>query len=339
MSLVKPSPKISIVMPMYRVERYIEKAIRSVLEQDFQDWELLIVNDGSPDDSRNIAVAVAACDYRIKILDKENGGLSDARNYGLDRATGEFVHFYDSDDWIEFDFYSTLLKEIDDYDLVICGYKVDNEKSVTEYTGHVGHLNEVVSSSLYHFVETYLNFAWNKLFKRKFLVENELYYEKGLYRIEDSEFMMRFLSCLPKVKMISFSGYHYMVRNNATLSKFFDKNIFFHMSRSVSIRTNIYKLLSADNDAVIAMQGKYSLSVVKSTLYVIVDDIPLYDISRGRCLINRIINDYEIRKYIAVDKTTKFFDRLIVTTVMNRMWLLLFLLVQLHKLRKWKRYL
>ena len=101
MSLMHSNPKISIIMPMYRVERYIEKAIKSVLDQDFMDWELLIVNDGSPDGSREIASVVAAGDNRIRILDKENGGLSDARNYGLDRAIGDFVHFYDSDDWIE----------------------------------------------------------------------------------------------------------------------------------------------------------------------------------------------------------------------------------------------
>ena len=250
MSSMSSNPKISIVMPMYRVEQYIEKAITSVLKQNFQDWELLVVNDGSPDKSREIASSIASGDNRIKILDKENGGLSDARNYGLDRAIGEFVHFYDSDDWIEADFYSKLLNEIEDFDLVICGYKVDNEKTVTERIGYVGELSQVITPSLENLVGNYLNFAWNKLFKRSFLVENALYYEKGLYRIEDSEFMMRFLSSSPKVKMIKYSGYHYMVRNTATLSKFFDENIFNHLSRCISIRAHIYKHL-CDNAALL----------------------------------------------------------------------------------------
>ena len=94
---MKSTPKLSIVMPMYCVEQYIEKAIVSVLNQDFQDWELLIVNDGSPDNSRSIAARFVSCDKRIKILDKENGGLSDARNWGLNRAQGDFVHFFDSE--------------------------------------------------------------------------------------------------------------------------------------------------------------------------------------------------------------------------------------------------
>ena len=90
LSAVVSNPKISIVMPMYGVERYIDKAISSVLNQDYHDWELLIVNDGSLDKSREIALAFASADSRIRVLDKVNGGLSDARNYGLNLCSGEY---------------------------------------------------------------------------------------------------------------------------------------------------------------------------------------------------------------------------------------------------------
>lgn len=331
MSLMKSDPKVSIVMPMYRVERYIEKAIQSVLDQDFQDWELLVVNDGSTDGSRDIASMMAASDERIKILDKENGGLSDARNYGLDRAIGEFVHFYDSDDWIEPDFYSTLLSGIEDFDLVVCGYKVDNEKSVTERMGYTGELSHVVCPSLGNLVGNYLNFAWNKLFKRSFLVENALYYEKGLYRIEDSEFMMRFLNSAPRVKMIEYSGYHYMVRNTATLSKFFDGNIFNHLRRCISIRAHIYKHL-CDNDDIVRIElGKSSLSLVKSAICLIVDSVPFYNITRGKMLINRVLEDECACKYVSYSSPTRFRDKLIVNAIVNKRWWLLFLMAQLRK--------
>ena len=331
MLLMKSNPKISIIMPMYRVERYIEKAIQSVLNQDFQDWELLVVNDGSPDGSRDIASLMAASDERIKILDKDNGGLSDARNYGLDRATGDFVHFYDSDDWIEPDFYSKLLNEIEDFDLVICGYKVDNEKYVTERKGYVGELNHVVSSSLENLVGNYLNFAWNKLFKRSFLVENTLYYEKGLYRIEDSEFIMRFLSCAPKVKMIEYSGYHYMVRNTATLSKFFDENIFNHLSRCISIRAHIYKHL-CDNDDIISVElGRSSLSQMKYAICLIVDSVPFYNLTRCKMLINRILVNDDVCKHVSYSSPTRFRDKLIVNAIVNKRWWILLLMAQLKK--------
>lgn len=332
MLLMRPNPKISIVMPMYRVERYIEKAIRSVLVQDFQDWELLIVNDGSPDNSRKIAMAVAVGDDRIKILDKENGGLSDARNFGLDRATGEFVHFYDSDDWIEPDFYSTLLKSIEDFDLVVCGYKVDNEKFVTEHVGYVGELSEVVGSSLHHLVGTYLNFAWNKLFRRLFLINNTLYYEKGLYRIEDAEFMMRFLSCSPKVNMIEYTGYHYMVRNTATLSKFFDENIFEHLNRGVFVRAKVYKLLCDNEDIISEELGKSSFLLMKATLYMIADNIPFYDIIRAKCLINKVINSNDVYLHIIKSYPQNVFDRFFLNAIKNKRWWLIWIISQLRRM-------
>lgn len=332
MSLMKSNPKISIVMPMYRVERYIEKAIQSVLNQDFQDWELLIVNDGSTDGSRDIASMMATNDERIKILDKENGGLSDARNYGLERAIGDFVHFFDSDDWIEPDFYSKLLNEIEAYDLVVCGYKVDTENTVTVLNVYSGELSEVVGDSLHDLVGNYLNFAWNKLFRRFFLVENALYYERGLYRIEDSEFMMRFLNCAPKVKIIKYSGYHYMVRNTATLSKFFDENIFNHLSRCISIRAHIYIHL-CDNDDIVRFElGKSSLSQVRSAIYLIVDSVPFYNITRGKMLINRILEDEYICKYVSYSSPTRFRDKLIVNAIVNKRWWILLLVFQLNKI-------
>ena len=332
MSLMKSDPKVSVVMPMYRVERYIEKAIQSVLDQDFQDWELLVVNDGSTDGSRDIASMMAASDERIKILDKENGGLSDARNYGLDRAIGEFVHFYDSDDWIEPDFYSTLLSGIEDFDLVVCGYKVDNVWSVIERIGYTGELGHMVGSSLENFVGTYLNFAWNKLFKRSFLVENALYYEKGLYRIEDSEFMMRFLNCAPKVKMMEYSGYHYMVRNTATLSKFFDENIFNHLNRCVFIRAHIYKHLCDNVEVVNRELGDAALSQVKSVMILIAGSISFCNITRGKMLINRILEDEYICKYVSYSSPARFRDKLIVNAIVNKRWWFLLLVSQLNKI-------
>ena len=331
MSLMKSNPKISIVMPMYRVERYIEKAIQSVLNQDFQDWELLVVNDGSPDGSRDIASLMAASDERIKILDKENGGLSDARNYGLDRAIGEFVHFYDSDDWIEPDFYSRLLNEIDDYDLVVCGYKVDTETTITERNGYSGELSEVVGNSLSHLVGAYLNFAWNKLFRRFFLIENALYYEKGLYRIEDSEFMKRFLSYAPKVKMIEYTGYHYMVRNTSTLSNLFDEKIFEHLSRSISIHSNIFRALCKDDDIICNELGRMSLNATKSVLYKVLEDVSFYNIRHAKYLINRIVNDEIVCNSIKGLRAKKTADKIIYSSVINKRWWLLFFVTQLKK--------
>lgn len=86
-------PELSVVMPVYGVELYIAKAIESVMKQTFSSWELIVVNDGTKDRSREIAKQYEAGDSRIKVYDKENGGLSDARNFGLKLATGKYIHF------------------------------------------------------------------------------------------------------------------------------------------------------------------------------------------------------------------------------------------------------
>lgn len=107
---------ISIIMPVYGVERYIAQAIRSVQSQTYSNWELIVVNDGTKDRSREIAADFAVADKRIKIVDKENGGLSDARNVGLKHVTGEYVNFFDSDDWLEPDFLQVMKDTLDSRD-------------------------------------------------------------------------------------------------------------------------------------------------------------------------------------------------------------------------------
>lgn len=92
-------PKISIIVPVYNVEKYLEKCVRSILAQTFTDFELILVDDGSPDSSGAMCDQFAEQDQRVKVIHKENGGLSDARNAGIELATGEYLGFVDSDDY------------------------------------------------------------------------------------------------------------------------------------------------------------------------------------------------------------------------------------------------
>ena len=116
-------PKISIIVPVYNVEKYLEKCVRSILAQTFTDFELILVDDGSPDSSGAMCDQFAEQDQRVKVIHKENGGLSDARNAGIEIATGEYLGFVDSDDYIADDMYELLYTNIvkEDADLSICG--------------------------------------------------------------------------------------------------------------------------------------------------------------------------------------------------------------------------
>ena len=114
-------------MPTYNVEPYMGKAIDSVLAQKFQDWELIVVNDGSPDNCAEIAQTYADEDSRISVVHKPNGGLSDARNFGLKYAKGDYVHFFDPDDYISNDYYQEMYEKAisERSDVIISGYKVE----------------------------------------------------------------------------------------------------------------------------------------------------------------------------------------------------------------------
>ena len=103
-----PQPLISVIVPVYKVEQYLEECVNSICRQTYENLEIILVDDGSPDHSGEMCDALAKYDNRIKVIHKENGGLSSARNAGLDVATGEYVSFVDSDDWISLDMYQRL---------------------------------------------------------------------------------------------------------------------------------------------------------------------------------------------------------------------------------------
>ena len=115
-------PLISVIVPIYNVEKYLDRCVGSIINQTYKNLEIILVDDGSPDNCPQMCDDYAKKDSRIKVVHKENGGLSDARNAGMKVATGEYVSFIDSDDYISLDFYETLLETIvdNDSDIVEC---------------------------------------------------------------------------------------------------------------------------------------------------------------------------------------------------------------------------
>ena len=103
--------KISVIVPVYKVESYLEQCISSIIKQTYKNLEIILVNDGSPDNCGKLCDIYAKKDSRIKVIHKKNGGLSDARNVALDIATGDYIGFVDSDDWININMYEVLINE------------------------------------------------------------------------------------------------------------------------------------------------------------------------------------------------------------------------------------
>lgn len=137
------NPKISVIVPVYNVEKYLRRCIDSILSQTFSDFELLLIDDGSKDKSGDICDEYAAKDARIRVFHKDNGGVSSARNLGLVKANGEFIFFVDSDDYLDNTHLENYSKDIDNFDLIFQGYKL-----VDETTG------KILEKKTFHEIET-----------------------------------------------------------------------------------------------------------------------------------------------------------------------------------------
>lgn len=205
-------PLISVIVPVYNVEKDVRRCIESILAQDFTDFELLIVNDGSTDSSGEICRGFS--DPRIKYFEKPNGGLASARNYGLERAEGEFLCCVDSDDYIESDCFSFCLEKQreTDADMVLCGYYMDNGKSRSEITAAEGvFCGEEINTQMVELkAKNLIDPAWNKLYRLSFLKEHEMLFPEGeIY--EDTDFNLRLLKHKPKIAVSKRCFYHYVL--------------------------------------------------------------------------------------------------------------------------------
>lgn len=205
---------ISVVVPVYKVEKDIERCIASILGQTFSDFELLLINDGSPDKSGDICRAAAEKDGRIKYFEKPNGGLASARNYGMSRASGEFICFVDSDDYIDAECLEFCLSKIrkTQADMVLCGYIMENGKSASYVVPEAGIYRgaEINSAMAQLKRKNLIDPAWNKFYRRDFLEKNGMQFPEGeIY--EDTDFNLRLLRAKPEIAVSDKCFYHYVL--------------------------------------------------------------------------------------------------------------------------------
>ena len=202
--------KVSIIVPFYNVEEYIERSIKSLINQSLDDIEIILVNDGSKDGSEEIAKEYKN-KYPDKIiyLEKENGGLSDARNYAIPYATGEYIAFLDSDDYIEEEMYEEMYEtaKLDKADIVECDYLWEYPEETIESKGRTYKNRQ----------DMLLNarvVAWNKLIKRELLEKTMIRFPVGL-RYEDVEFFYKLVPYINSISIVKKPFVHYVQRENS----------------------------------------------------------------------------------------------------------------------------
>lgn len=230
-------PLISVIVPVYKVEQYLDQCVTSIVHQTYSNLEIILIDDGSPDRCPQMCDAWGRHDTRIRVIHKENGGLSSARNAGLDVASGQRIAFVDSDDWIDSDMLSVMsrwMDEREDADVVMCGtlrsFEDGTESSVeTEHEERLFTSEQAIHSFLYH-RDRMVSAMWNKLFKADlFQQENGLRFPNGL-NSEDYYMLAHIYRLMHGIYVNSTPLYHYRIRENsistATVNKHtFDKAI------------------------------------------------------------------------------------------------------------------
>ena len=248
------SPAISVIVPVYNVEKTIRKAVDSILSQTFHDFELLLIDDGTPDASGAICDEYAKRDNRISVYHKPNGGLSDARNYGLSRAQGKYTIFVDSDDWVDADGLDKLYEKAEEEhaDMTICDLYREDEYARHYMKQQPSQLNhEVVLKELFRNIG---GFTHNKLIRRALYKDFNISYPKGIYGCEDQYVMARFLMHDIKIAYVPVAFYHYMYNGNS-LTRHYDENTY---QMDIRILEMFSELLKGTTAIDVAQENKFN---------------------------------------------------------------------------------
>lgn len=222
---------ISVIVPVYKVEKYLEKCVNSIRSQSYSDLEIILVDDGSPDNCGKICDEMALNDQRIRVIHQKNQGLAAARNAGLAIAQGKYVAFVDSDDTIENGTYLLLYNMIEHYDtdIAICECRKVKESEVLEQVEYSKYENRVLDNNkLWELVFGQLNnSSCNKLYKRSLI--GDLQFPKKVVHGEDLLFNIEYLAKCNIGVYNEAPVYNYLSRNNSITRSYFNENVFFEI--------------------------------------------------------------------------------------------------------------
>ena len=275
------SLKISVIVPVYKAEAYLHRCVDSLLAQTFQDFEILLIDDGSPDRSGEICDEYARRDKRVRVFHKENAGVSSARNLGLDNARGEWICFVDSDDWVEmtylYDLKSGVLSE---KSLVVQGFEfVTISGAIINYK-QFKHEIIIFEDFIRLFTEYNLcsyGFPWSKLFSRKLITDNHIRFETSISFSEDLLFVLDYICKADTVCFTEKKSYLY-VNNAGSLTKCMSNydiekqglNLFLNRLYTISLQhdVSLAYILSSSNKALAVFLSRIILSIYRNGPYI-----------------------------------------------------------------------
>lgn len=249
-------PKISIIVPVYNSEKFLEKCILSVLNQTFKEFELILINDGSTDRSKEICDYYRNKDNRVKVVHKFNTGVSETRNIGLDISTGEYVCFIDSDDYID----SRMLEELYNYtengyiDIIVSGMyfeRYDNGSWENKIEYYEAYNIQQIKYLIKNLFESYLLYnPVGKLYKKEIIDIHNIRFDKNMSFGEDPVFNCEFMKYISNIKNIDKCYYNYVKHGDTSLSIRYDKSKYESNKKMHNELTNLMEYYQIQNEEI-----------------------------------------------------------------------------------------
>lgn len=353
------NPTISIIVPVYNTEKYLQRCLESIAAQTYKDFECILVDDGSTDGSDKICDEYAAKDNRFKVFHKKNGGVSSARNIGIAHANGEWLYFCDSDDKLhDGESLTNLFKLANDADMAVGSYIApdDNGKDVTDTLESIKPFVGILSGKEYiseHMEPKlhigYIGFLWNKLFRRDIIEKNKLRFEADIKYAEDLLFITQYV-CSSDCHKIAIDNnlkiyeyYQYSGSAMANIRRHYNTAFFTDFiayERIVDVIHNSYhdKALDIVTQNKLCMQGLWHLDMMEHSQYIDLSQWKYIE-SKIKCLkgYNKIITIYSLGKMKENALSLPINERVVVTnkylhskdchyTYLNYKWKLAWLL-------------
>lgn len=248
---------VSIIVPVYKVEQYLPRCIDSILQQTYTDFELILVDDGSPDGCGEICDLYAEKDPRVQVIHQTNKGLSGARNAGIDVAKGVYIGFVDSDDYIDAKMYALLVESLEQSrsQMAVCGwYETYPDREIAKWNRG----NNQICSGEDKFSAVVLNtgyagFACNKLFCANLIHKHHLRFDETTYLMEDRPFVCKYVTYADKVSTVARSLYFYVQRNDSLLHK---KVTLKGIDAKVKMRSDVMAMLEEQSCHALVIEEK-----------------------------------------------------------------------------------
>lgn len=338
------TPKVSVVLPVYNVEKYLERCINSIVEQTYTDIEIILVDDGSPDNSPEICDQYAQRDSRVKVLHKPNGGLSDARNAGLEIALGEFIMFIDSDDYVEPHMIESLINIIrnEESDVVIFGFFADfvdcyekllSTRITCPVNGHYIY-STFKDIPIDGDMVGLFGYAWNKLYTVDVIKSNNMKFTKNISLVEDILFNGPLLMKCEKITFVHEPFVHYMQRPRMTLgNKFYDN----YFNLKLMAIGSVEKLLLHWNksyEQVMEIRQKSEFNALKSTVRLL-SNATNYNNTEKLEYLDAFFHNMSVQEQIKAIKVDSIKDIVIKFLLVRKKYKVLIKLYQKSLLRRW----